>query len=119
VLRLASLFWRLRRSTSIETGLFQIQGMMQNQSAGPHRRGLVPLPEWYGELDAAPTVGGGSIDPRNCDKETPDLSETLACCFLRVSRLEHRAFDLLSRYESALSRQVVQLLFMLQSIARR
>src|SRR4249919_2577401 len=33
VLRLASLLWRLRRSTSIETGLFQIQ----NEALHEHR----------------------------------------------------------------------------------
>ena len=35
VSRLASVLWRLRRSTSIETGLFQIQGeLMQDKTAG-------------------------------------------------------------------------------------
>jgi len=121
--RVASLLWRLRRSTSIETGLFQIQGeLMRNRNAGTQRRAYVPVPEWYDELDTAPTIDGSPID--SCDQdttfqETADSSQTLADCFLQVSRLGYGAFDLLSRYEAALWRQAAQLLFMLQSAARR
>src|SRR5258708_39904108 len=39
VSRLASLLWRLRRSTRIETGLFQIQAeLLQNHGGGSRRR---------------------------------------------------------------------------------
>ena len=59
VSRLASLLWRLRRSTSIETGLFEIQGeLMQERNAGPRPRSNVPLPEWYDELDVNSTIDG-------------------------------------------------------------
>ena len=123
VLRLASLLWRLRRSTSIETGLFQIQGkLIRNRNAGARRRAKIPAPEWYDELDAAPTIDGHSIDACDHDttfQETADSSQTLADCFLQVSRLGYGAFDLLSRYEAALWRQTAQLLFILQSAARR
>jgi hypothetical protein len=34
VLRLASLLWRLRRATTMETGLFEIQSLLRS-SAGP------------------------------------------------------------------------------------
>ena len=123
VSRLASLLWRLRRSTSIETGLFQIQGeLIRNRNAGPARRRNVQLPDWYDELDAVPSNDSFSIDPRNRDKtsqEPLDSPQTLASCFLQVSRLGYGAFDLLSRYETALWRQAAQILFMLQSAARR
>jgi len=123
VSRLASLLWRLRRATSIETGLFQNQSeLIRNRNAGTQRRRNVPVPEWYDELDAAPTIDNYSVDPRARDKtfqEPPDSSQTLADCFLQVSRLGYGAFDLLSRYEAALWRQTAQLLFMLQSAARR
>ena len=56
VARLASLLWRLRRSTGIETGLFQIQGELMRKEIGTRRRKTVPLPEWYDELDIAPSV---------------------------------------------------------------
>lgn len=113
VARLASVLWRLRRSTSIETGLFQIQGdLMRDRSAGASRRRNVPLPEWYDELDTARSVDGNSTG------ESPNSSPT-AYCFLQVSRLGYGTFDLLSRYETALWRQAAQILFILQSAARR
>jgi hypothetical protein len=120
VSRLASVLWRLRRSTAIETGLFQVQGeLMREQNAGSQRR-TVPLPEWYDELDVvAPAIGSYSIDPGNREDQPSDAPQTLACCFLRVSRLGLGAFDLLSRYETALWRQAAQILFMLQPLSRR
>ena len=123
VTRLASLLWRLRRSTAIETGLFRIQGeLMQDKTAGISARRRGPLPEWYDELDVvAPAIDGPSISPRDRDDPSgqgSDSPQTLAYCFLRVSRLGFGAFDLLSRYETALWRQAAKLLFMLQSARR-
>ena len=84
--RLASVLWRLRRSTSIETGLFQIQGeLMRNQNTGPQRRRNIPLPEWYDELDViGSTIAGSAIDPRDRDKTSrdEDSSQALAYCLL-------------------------------------
>jgi hypothetical protein len=123
VSRLASVLWRLRRSASIETGLFQIQGeLMQGHTAGVSRRTRMKIPEWYDELDVGtPAAGGSSLAPRDHDPDAHELdsSQTLAYCFLRVSRLGCGVFDLLTRYETALWRQAAQLLFMLQSSARR
>jgi hypothetical protein len=123
VARLASVLWRLRRATSIETGLFQIQGeLIRKQHAAVPRRRTVPPPQWYDELDAVPTIDGYAIEPRDPDETAeppPDPSETLADCYLQVSRLGYGAFDLLNRYEAALWRQAAQLLFILQSAARR
>src|SRR5476649_77952 len=68
VSRLASVLWRLRRSTSIETGLFQIQGeLMRSRDARPQRRRIAPLPEWYDELDVSPTMQGYPNDPCHRD----------------------------------------------------
>ena len=103
-------------------GLFQIQGeLMRRRNVGTQRRRNVPLPEWYDELDVAPTIDGYSMDGDrdNTTQECPASPQTLAYCFLQVSRLQYGAFDLLSRYETALWRQVAQILFMLQSAARR
>src|SRR3954468_3931138 len=59
VSRLASVLWRLRRSTAIETGLFQIQAeLMQDKTAGISARRRLPPPEWYDEMD----VGGGTTE---------------------------------------------------------
>jgi hypothetical protein len=42
VARLASLLWRLRRSTKIETGLFQLDAQYQESNLQSRR----PAPEW-------------------------------------------------------------------------
>ena len=122
IARLASLLWRLRRSTSIETGLFQIQGeLMRNGNTGTGRRKTVPLPEWYDDLDMAPSVARfGDIEgPDQKHSPPPDSPQSLAYCFLRVSRLGSGALELLNRYETKLWRQVAQLVFLLQPSARR
>lgn len=124
VSRLASVLWRLRRSTSIETGMFQLQGELMEDGKGKSRRGkTVQRPQWYNEFD----VGSPSIDsycttlrePDTHLKEASDSAKELACCFLRISRLQFGTFDLLSRYETALWKQAAQLVFMLQPAMRR
>jgi hypothetical protein len=120
VARLASVLWRLRRSTQIETGLFQIESEFVRNGAVPRRRRTVPIPERHGELDAAPSVNGfetGQLE--SSQNEAGDAAETVAACYLQVSRLGHGAFDLLTRYETALWKQAAQILFRLQSTARR
>ena len=122
VARLASLLWRLRRATSIETGLFQIQGeLMRNGNSGTRRRRTVPLPEWYDELDTAASVARFcEVDgPDQKDSQSTDAPQNLAYCFLRVSRLGCGALELLNRYETTLWRQVAQLVFLLQATVRR
>jgi hypothetical protein len=122
VARLASLLWRLRRSTSVETGLFQIQGeLMRNGNSGARRRNVVPLPEWYDELDTAPRVTRFcevDVAGQN-DSQSTASTQSLAYCFLRVSRLGCGALELLNRYETALWRQVAQLVYLLQAIVRQ
>ena len=124
VLRLASVLWRLRRSTAIETGLFQIQGeLMRDQMAGTSRRQKIPLPQWYDELDVvAPALDVSSADsgaPENTSGGCSDSPQLLALSFQRVSRLAFGTFELFTRYETALWRQAAQLIIMLQSAARR
>ena len=97
VSRLASVLWRLRRSTSIETGLFQIQGeLMRSRNARSRRRGP-PLPEWYDELDVAPSISSSSAggSDRDTFEEAAVSPQELSYCFLQVSRLQYGAFDLL------------------------
>lgn len=124
VSRLASVLWRLRRSTSIETGMFQLQGELMGEGKGGSRRARnAPRPVWYDEFD----VGSPSIDTYSAPSrddgvptaEGPDSGKELACCFLRMSRLQFGTFELLTRYETALWRQAAQIAFMLQSKLRR
>ena len=123
VSRLASVFWRLRRSTNIETGMFQLQGELMASGKGanrPHK--IAPQPDWYNEFDVgSPSIDGCSQAHREGGKpshEDSDHGKELACCFLRMSRLQFGTFELLTRYETALWRQAAQLAFMLQSKMR-
>ena len=124
VARLASVLWRLRRSTSIETGLMQIQGeLMRGRTSGSSHRRLLPLPEWYDEMDVGAANESHSHLSSACEDDGSDgpsnKPQELAYCFLQASRLQFGAFDTLTRYETALWRQAAQLIFMLQSTSRR
>jgi hypothetical protein len=135
VLRLASLLWRLRRATAVETGLFAIQA--EGMSAfGPSRERQLPpatraliyatfgLPEQADlaptppaeELPMAETAAGADSVPA---PSGGDLSTALAPAFLRLANLPNSVFDRLSRYEIMLWRQVDQVLLTLDALDRR
>jgi len=134
VLRLASLLWRLRRATTMETGLFEIQadhlnGFRQSRHLNPASRDVVyamfgqadtvscyldPAPRGIpNPTNAALVFGALSIEP------TVDPTADLARCFLRLANLPNYALDRLSRYETTLWRQVSQILFVLDTLNRR
>ena len=129
VLRLASLLWRLRRATTIETGLFEIQaehlvGLRQSSQVGQTSREVV-----YALFGRAETVSVDR-DPAshkfaNETQAAPTVSRSvavtaeLARCFLRLANLPNYALDRLSRYEATLWRQAGQILFALDVLGRR
>jgi hypothetical protein len=138
VLRLASLLWRLRRATAIETDLLRIQaeilrdrpdqtrpqGQPERPRAMPFRvvEAAIPLrnqsaDDWNdgdpGGLDhqaarSLPTSPSRDIAPRD-----------LAHCFQRLANLNEAVFERLGRYETALWRQMVQTHLLLQAARRR
>ena len=125
VLRLASVVWRLRRSTSIETGLFAIEAelMKEAETAASGNRAVQRPPQWLDELDAVkrPVISISLIPSGNdgCGAaSTPDAdndqAKELGTCFMRVSRHGYGALDLLHRYETGLWRQAAQILIILQ-----
>lgn len=119
VARLASVLWRLRRSTTIETGLLQIQADLLHCRKS-NSRGILRRPEWYDEFDVAQSSNIKNLSVDNTDSATgSNPTESIAYCFLQIARLQYGAFDTLTRYETALWRQAVQLTFMLQANARR
>jgi hypothetical protein len=134
VLRLASLLWRLRRATMMETGLFAIQAehlrefRQRRQGHRSSREILYAMFELGTEVtfDGDSASGGiandteamgrselGSVEP------VVDPAAELGRCFLRLANLPNFALDRLSRYETALWRQVGQILFMLETLERR
>jgi hypothetical protein len=134
VLRLASLLWRLRRATTMETGLFEIQAdhlreFRLGRRIHPASREIV-----YAMFGRADSTGfdreSGSYDITNAAQALPgsappsskpavDPAVDLARCFLRLANLPNYVLDRLSRYEATLWRQVGQILFALDSLDRR
>jgi hypothetical protein len=127
VLRLASLLWRLRRATLIETELLRIQAEVLRDRRSGHlavRSRTPPSPILGGGI---PAVQDAQEDQPHCDS-WPAIHSTsrsapqrvsgardLARCFLRLANLDNGVFERLGRYESALARQVARILFLLKS----
>jgi hypothetical protein len=107
VLRLASLLWRLRRATTMETGLFEIQANH--------------LKEFRQARQALPASGDGiyKVPELNPIGLVPNATVELTRCFLRLANLPNFALDRLSRYEATLWRQARQTLLALDALDRR
>jgi hypothetical protein len=130
VLRLASLLWRLRRATTMETGLFEIQAnhLTETRQRGqlqPGSREVVYAlfrraddvdPAAAGMTNVSETVA--NLGPESVDLDAPHTVE-FARCFLRLANLPNCALDRLSRYEATLWRQLRQTLLSLDALDRR
>ena len=130
VLRLASLLWRLRRATTMETGLFEMQAnqlreFRQDRQTHPDSRKLVyamfaradPIDAESDQASHGITTGTNTVPGPG--PEPVDPAANLARCFLRLANLPSCALDRLSRYEAILWRQVSQILFALDVLDRR
>jgi hypothetical protein len=122
VLRLASLLWRLRRATAIETGLFEVQTenaseLGQNLQVGPTSREFVFA--FFQQSDAVGSSGGSISRGVTAAKPSIDPAVHLARCFQRLADLPNFVLDRLSRYEATLWRQIAQILFTLDALDRR
>ena len=114
VLRLAGLLWRLRRATAIETGLLQTysrnegpvkqDGVRFGQSSVIRMRGLEPTVGLDGDHKIQPAQQG--------------INAEIAARFLALNCADGGAFERLNRYETALWRQVSQLLVTLEFMRR-
>ena len=130
VLRLASLLWRLRRATAIESGLFKIQAkhllqFRQRRQAHQERpeiidgtyRSAVATEEDIRQRQDTPT---GAFDHGSLSTVEPaGPSDDLTRAFVRLSNLPTYPLDRLSRYEATLWRQACQILFTLRCLDRR
>jgi hypothetical protein len=126
--RLASLLWRLRRASAIETGLFEVQGELlsargQAPSRGPSQPGALPTATGANGHSKAPGSNGRDDRPAR-DQELlstsmhPPLrpSHALAQCFLRLSNLDPTLLDRVGCYETRLWRQAAQTIWTLEAI---
>jgi hypothetical protein len=105
VLRLASVLWRLRRATTMETGLFEIQaGHLQD-----HRQNRQLF------LDSRDVIHSLFQPDSNVKADNIEFAR----CFLRLANLPNFALDRLSRYEAALWRQAGRILYALETLGRR
>ena len=131
VLRLASLLWRLRRATAIETGLFKAQArhLLRHKKKPETRQeraqtescmcgDVVRLEErgvqQYGYQPAS-APDASSLPAAASSNQSDDLTRS----FVRLNSLTTYPLDRLSRYEAMLWRQACQLLFTLQFMNRR
>jgi hypothetical protein len=134
VLRLASLLWRLRRATTMETGLFEIQvdhlnAFRQARQHLPASREVVyamfgrAKPISYDRDPAAPDTANvkEAVAWSKPNLVGPAVGPTveLTRCFLRLANLPNFALDRLSRYEATLWRQARQILIALDALDRR
>jgi hypothetical protein len=141
VLRLASLLWRLRRATAIETGLLQIQGEIMREGSHAHRTHLQPMErnlngmmrikestsdfEYHcmgsdrrDDHEELVTNNGQSAS-ESINKPAHQIISEIARCFLRLANVDNGAFERVGRYETALWRQVGQILFTLDLLRRQ
>src|ERR1039458_8613997 len=134
IARLTSLLWRLRRSTLIETNLFQLQARLaQNQKEAVQVGSDTARPgiEVFYRLLRSPDT----IVPSQPASDMPELTNhgadianargsafgnpNPATIFLRLCNLNSFPIERINRYETALWRQVAQTLFILDACRKR
>ena len=138
VLRLASLLWRLRRATAIETQLLEIQAEAlrkdrhqfddepQGQATSFCSVHHLPRPTLHHAARRSPEHRAEPGFEANSEPdgvtESNNLSgsaRSLALCFMRLANIDNGAFERLNRYESALWRQTVQTVYTIRSVVPR
>ena len=135
VLRLASLLWRLRRATAIDTDLLRLQAeILRERRSGHHLDRSANSPSDFLERAtcSVQSIAVGENGNNLCQSER-DLHcrdsrwvpqsinrvRELTLSFQRVANLDTAVFERLGRYESALARQVMKTLFLLRSVRAR
>ena len=119
VLRLASVLWRLRRATGIETALFE--SVTAEPGKVDHRSSCATLVEAAdrSERNQLHLLATRQSDAVAGNELSPHTKKDIADGFLRLAALPTFALDRLSRYEHLLWRQARQIVFTLESLRRR
>ena len=118
VLRLASILWRLRRATGIETSLFEFVRADPGKSDGEQNPTLITSANEF-EQDQPPLDRVRQITGRFGNNAYLATRRTIGDRFLRLTTLPTFPLDRLSRYEQTLWRQARQILFALESLQHR
>jgi hypothetical protein len=111
VARLASLLWRLRRSTLIETGLFEM-----------HRAGKTKpeaLSVFYRMLDRNDPKGIANSGAAGKMRSSRPRKIATARTFLNLTKRNDAALERVNRYERMLWRQVAQTILLLDAAHAR
>jgi hypothetical protein len=129
--RLASLLWRLRRASAIETGLFEIQGELlivrrKDSSRGPSQPGAPTTPTRVNGHSKGPGSNGrdhptaSDQEPLSTSMRSPlgpwPKARAIAQCFLRLSNLDPTLLDRVGSYETRLWRQAAQTIWTLEAM---
>ena len=132
VLRLASLLWRLRRATAIETQLLTIQAEILRDRPRRSKSGLkdflsrslittnsLPVQNrddrlFHMKSDPSHTQSEPFSQQSGSAGSLVKPSRDLTLSFQRLVNFDNGAFERLGRYESALMRQVVKTVFLLR-----
>jgi hypothetical protein len=129
--RLASLLWRLRRASAIETGLFELQNEFllahrQDQSGGPNQLEMLLTPSRANGYSKAFGLNGrhhppaGDQEPLSTSSRPPGApsskARAIAQCFLRLSNVDPTLFDRVGSYETRLWRQAAQTIWTLEAM---
>ena len=116
---LASVLWRLRRATGIETAIFESvtaePGKIEHGSSHPT---LVEAAD-LSDRNQLHLVATDQTDAAGGNELSFDAKRDIVDGFLRLAALPTFALDRLSRYEHLLWRQARQILFTLESLRRR
>ena len=112
-LRLASLLWRLRRATSIETALLGVQSDIVEHRNRQHGCGILAESSCGEDQQQTADQSDGTVSGQRTSSETD--ARQLALSFQRLANFDNGAFDRLGRYEARLWRQTLQTLLVLHS----
>ena len=128
VLRLASLLWRLRRATAIETGLFKIQAehLLQFRRRKQSQQSRRSIDNIYRLSTTPDNSEQQNDDPSGnhehqlpLDSDSVVQADDLTRSFVRLSNLSAYPLDRLTRYEASLWRQACQILFTIRCLDMR
>jgi hypothetical protein len=119
VLRLASVLWRLRRATGIETAIFESVTAEPDKVEHGHSRPTLIEAAYLSDQNQLHLVATRQSDAAAENELSFDTKKDIADGFLRLAALPTFALDRLSRYEHLLWRQARQIVFTLESLRRR